>query len=662
MQFSLLGGCLVAASLFSCGAHADEIALSTLDLTKTNQGFGKARANLSVDGKPLSIAGQKFESGVGTHANSYLLVNLNRAATRFSAFVGVDDDTAGNPKSSVEFIIKAGDKVLWQSGVMKSGQAAQKVDIDVTGVEVLVLQVNDAGDGIDNDHANWADAKFTFAGAAPVTMAPIVRPPVILTPKPAMTPRINGPSIFGVRPNSPILYSVPATGARPMLFSATGLPKGLKLDAQTGRLSGSLAKAGEYQVVLSAKNALGTARKPFRIVVGETIALTPPMGWNSWNAWHANIDQEKILRSARALVAAGLDQHGWSYINIDDAWQGQRGGPLNAIQPHPQRFPDMKKLSDEIHDMGLKIGIYSSPWVTTYAHRVGGSSENPQGLWDAATMVKGTPNRETLPYDMGQYSFAAQDAQQWAQWGIDFLKYDWSPITLAETKTMNDALRASGRDVVFSLSNNVTQKLLAKIPEVSQHSNMWRTNTDITDTWNSIRLQGFNQDKWAPYSRPGHWNDPDMFEIGANGGGKPKRLTPDEQYTHVSQWCLLAAPLLLGNDLEHLDAFTIGLLSNDEVLEINQDALGKQATRVSKIGNTEVYSKTMEDGSIAVGLYNTGAIDDATVSANWADLGLKGSHRVRDLWRQKDLGVFKDKFAATVAPHGVVLVRMFPAK
>ncbi len=662
MKNSLLGGLLAATSLFISCAHADEIALSTLDLTKTNQGFGKARANLSVNGKPLSIAGQKFASGIGTHAASSLLVDLNQAATRFTALVGVDDDTNGNPKSSVQFMVKAGNKVLWESGVMKSGQSAQKVDVDVTGVQILQLIVTDAGDGIDNDHANWADAKITFAGAAPSAISPPVRPAVILTPKPAQTPRINGAPIFGVRPNSPFLYSIPATGARPMKFSAKGLPRGLKLDAATGRISGALQKKGEYQVTLSARNALGAAQKPFRIVVGETIALTPPMGWNSWNAWHANIDQDKILRSARALVAAGLDQHGWTYINIDDAWQGQRGGPLNAIQPNPQRFPDMKGLADEIHGMGLKIGIYSSPWVTTYAHRVGGSSENPQGIWDAATMVKGTPNRETLPYDMGKYSFARQDAKQWGIWGIDHMKYDWSPITLVETKWMNDALRASGRDIVFSLSNNVTQKLLDKIPAVSQHANTWRTNTDITDTWNSIRLQGFNQDKWAPYSRPGHWNDPDMFEIGANGGGKPKRLTPDEQYTHVSQWCLLAAPLLLGCDLEHLDAFTIGLLSNDEVIEINQDALGRQATRVAKDGDLEVFAKPLEDGSIAVGLYNVSAVEDATVTAKWADLGLKGGHRVRDLWRQQDLGVFADKFEATVAPHGVVLVRMFPAK
>jgi len=486
---------------------------------------------------------------------------------------------------------------------------------------------------------------------------------VPLTPKPGPAPRINGPKIFGVRPGAPFLYSIPATGNRPMSFSTEGLPAGLQLDAGTGRIAGVLRAPGEFRVTLRAKNAAGAAEKEFRIVVGETIALTPPMGWNSWNCWGTSIDQGKILRAAQAMVAAGLDQHGWSYINIDDTWQGRRGRPFNAIQPDSKRFPDMKGLAGKIHALGLKMGIYSTPWVTTYAGHVGGTSENQDGSWDPATLPRNSPfHKDILPYAVGKYHFATNDAKQWAAWEVDYLKYDWGPIDAAATQEMYNALRASGRDVVLSVSNNTSNTLFDVIGEVSKYANCWRVGTDINDSWRSLVTSGFGHDQWAPYARPGHWNDPDMFEIGAKGGGKPKKLTPDEQYTQVSLWCLLSAPLLIGCDMEHLDDFTIGLLSNDEVLDINQDALGKQATRVAGgQGDLNVYAKPLEDGSWAVGLFNRGGTA-TTVTVKWSDIGLNGKQMVRDLWRQKDLGVFDGQFGVIVAKHGVVLVRIFPAK
>ena len=198
-------------------------------------------------------------------------------------------------------------------------------------------------------------------------------------------------------------------------------------------------------------------------------------------------------------------------------------------------------------------------------------------------------------------------------------------------------------------------------------ANSWRLDGDIDDSWNSVKGEGFNNDKWAPYSRPGHWNDPDMLEVGANGGGKLKRLTPDEQYTHISQWCLLSAPLLLGCDLEHLDDFTIALLSNDEVIEIDQDTLGKQATCVREAGDFRVFAKPLDDGSWAVGLFNLGETWKRPDAVNWSSLKISGSQKVRDLWRQKDLGVFSDKFISTgsasesFAAHGwCALLRRIP--
>lgn len=448
-----------------------------------------------------------------------------------------------------------------------------------------------------------------------------------------------------------------------MTFGAKGLPKGLTLDEATGSIKGVLAEKGEYKVTLSAKNAKGSAKKEFRIVAGDTIALTPPMGWNSWNCWAESVNQEKVISSAKAMVDKGLRDHGWTYINIDDTWQGERGGEFHAIQPNPQRFADMKALCDQVHGMGLKIGIYSTPWTVSYAKRLGGSSENEEGKWDPNANLKAPIHSHKMPYEVGKYHFATNDAKQWAAWGFDYLKYDWGPVDTTNTLEMRDALVSTKRDIVYSLSNNGPGNIIKIIKDLAPLASAWRTTGDINDSWKSVQGIGFSQDKWAPYQTPGHYNDPDMLVVGQVGWGRlhPTKLTPDEQYSHISLWSLLGAPLLIGCDLAKLDDFTLGLLTNDEVLAVDQDVLCKQGVRVSSDSQLAVYSKPLEDGSLAVGLFNrTG--EKATVTAQWSDLKIKGKQQVRDLWRQKDLGKFDDKFEATVASHGVVFVRIAPAK
>ncbi len=263
----------------------------------------------------------------------------------------------------------------------------------------------------------------------------------ILTPKPPATPRINGARVFGVRPGSPFLFTIPATGDEPITFSAEGLPDGLTLDAKTGRITGKLAAAGEHKVKLTASNALGKDTKPLVIKVGEQICLTPPMGWNSWNCFAGAVDQEKVLAAAHAMVDSGLIKHGWTYVNIDDTWQGNRGGKYNGLQGN-EKFPDMQRLCDEIHALGLKPGIYSTPWVTSYASFPGGSSENPEGKWEKPTGPKQV-NKKILPWAVGKYPFAKNDAQQWADWGFDYLKYDWSPIEVPQIEEMLNAIKES---------------------------------------------------------------------------------------------------------------------------------------------------------------------------------------------------------------------------
>lgn len=483
----------------------------------------------------------------------------------------------------------------------------------------------------------------------------------ILTPKQGTEPHINGPSVLGVRPGHPVVYTIPATGIRPMRFSAKHLPKGIKVNKRTGQISGRIDKPGDYVITLIAENKKGKADREFKIVVGEHIALTPPMGWNSWNVYGSKVTQALILANAKAMVSSGLINHGWTYMNIDDTWQGKRGGKWGGIQPDA-KFPDMRGLSNEIHKMGLKFGIYSTPWVESYAHHIGGSSENPEGIFTRTE--KNVPrNRNLLPYAIGKYTFVDQDVKQWAAWDVDYLKYDWNPIELPETKKMYNALRESGRDIFLSLSNSTP---FAHIDSLSHYANSWRTGGDIRDNWKSIKSRLYSQDKWAPYAGPGHWNDPDMLVVGYVGWGHNEHLThltPDEQYTHISAWCLMSAPLLLGCDLTKLDPFTLSLLTNDEVLALDQDPLGKQATIVYREEENEmILAKDLAGGSKAAGLFNTGDQGTKEMVLKWSDLKISGPYIVRDLWRQKDLGTFNSEFKAEVPEHGVVLVSLRKAE
>jgi alpha-galactosidase len=485
---------------------------------------------------------------------------------------------------------------------------------------------------------------------APFTVAAPL--PDSLTPPPSPKPQINGPSIFGVRPGSPFLYLIPATGKRPMTFSAEKLPSGLVLNPSTGQITGSLPQADKHSVTLIARNSLGEAKKSFRIIVGEEIALTPPMGWNSYNVFDQDITQDIALKTAKIIKDSGLYQHGWTYVNIDDGWQGSRSGGEHALQPDPSKFTDIKSMIDQIHGMGLKVGIYHTPWITSYGGmkvkgRTGATSEAPDGAW-----VDDHKQHRAF----GKYSFVKTDADQFGRWGFDYLKYDWNPISLKETMDMNDALRRCGRDVVFSLSNSMKYNDAAQI---SPYAQLWRTSGDIQDTWGSIMWIGFRQLGWGKFLRPGHFNDPDMLCVGHVGWGKPRptRLTPDEQYTHISLWCMLSAPLIMGCDLTQLDPFTLGLLTNDEVLAINQDALCKAPVCLNDKSPQKVYIKELEDGSKAVALFNTG--DQSTsMTLDWKQAGFSGKQTLRDLWRQKDLGVFDEQYATEVPKHGVVLLKI----
>ena len=497
----------------------------------------------------------------------------------------------------------------------------------------------------------------------------------ILTPPAPLHPRINSAKVFGVRPNAPILYKIATTGERPMKFEVDNLPQGVTLDNEKGLLSGSIAKEGTYLLTLRATNAKGSDERELKIKVGDEIALTPPMGWNSWNCWGPTVSQEKVLSSARALIEQGMAEYGWTYINIDDGWQGKRGGEYNAVQPN-DKFPDMKALADELHSQGLKLGIYSGPWVSTYAGHAGTHSDNPEGTYD--WIEQGWCNedmRMTLPDDPkrfirrrhwrhGEYTWEKADSRQWADWGVDYLKYDWKPNDVYYTRQMHDALKECGRDIVYSISNTAPFADAYAFKELTQ---CWRTTGDIRDTWESISSIGFQQqDRWAAFHGPGHWGDADMLVVGMVGGWKSaphfSQLTPDEQYTHITLWAMLASPMLIGCDIALMDDFTRSLLCNFEVNDILQDPLGMRAAPFYRDDRHVVYVKILENGDLAVAMFNL-TTEPLTFEIEPRALGLWDKPAmVRDVWRQQVVTYVYpgDTFTVDVAPHGVVLYRLSP--
>lgn len=629
---------LVLLSLSACAgltATAGTFPLDTLDLQFMEQGWGEPRATRSVDGHGLSIGGQKFDRGVGTHANSSFRLNLHSQGERLEAKVGVDDEIG--KRGSVIFKVIGDGKTIWESGLMRGGEPPKELAVSVEGVKTLLLLVNDGGDDINYDHADWAEASIIMKEGKPEAIAPVREPAVILTPKASPKPRINGAKVLGVRPGSPVLFTVPVSGQQPISYSANKLPPGLTLNPANGQITGALRERGTYIVKLRAKNPAGAAERPLKIVCGDLIALTPPMGWNSWNCFGCDVNEANVRAAADAMVRSGLTQHGWTYINIDDCWEAGRD-PEGKILSN-QKFPNMKALTDYVHSRGLKIGLYSSPGPKTCAGHE------------------------------GSYQHEAQDAAQYGEWGFDYLKYDWCSYggiapnpthaqLLKPYQVMRAALDKAPRDIVFSLCQYGMGNVWEWGAEVG--GNCWRTTGDITDTWNSMANIGFGQAGHEKYAQPGRWNDPDMLVVGYVGWSakvRPTHLTPNEQYTHISLWCLLCSPLLIGCDMTRLDQFTLNLLTNDEVLEVNQDPLGRQAARISRSGSLEVWAKEMEDGTKVAGLFNRGE-EESLVSVTWAQLGLSGKQKVRDLWRQKDLGKYAEKFEASVPRHGVALIKI----
>jgi len=357
------------------------------------------------------------------------------------------------------------------------------------------------------------------------------------------------------------------------------------------------------------------------------LAKTPTMGWNSWNLFKSRVNDEIVRGIADAMVSSGMRDAGYTYVNIDDTWEGEQRDAQGNITTN-SKFPDMKSLADYVHSKGLKLGIYTSPGPNTCAG-----------------------------YE-GTYGHEEQDARTFATWGIDYVKYDWCGARTLYTdeemqavyQKFGEALQKTGRPIVYSLCQYGRSDVWKWAPDVG--GNLWRTTGDISDRWDSMTRIGFGQNDLAPYAKPGHWNDPDMLEVG-NGG-----MTNDEYRTHMSLWSILAAPLLAGNDIRSMTPEIKSILMNNEVIAINQDKAGMQGKRVWQAGDQEVWVRELIGNSHAIALFNRGPAP-ADVSLKWSDLGIrKNPKSVRDLWQHKDIEISGPEYKVSVPMHGVVFLRI----
>ena len=641
--------------------------VDSLDLSRAPLRRPRGQRGQTTPPPPLvfKLGGVTYPHAVPLQSDGDVTIDLGGSATRFVSMIGIDDGTpppAGanpappQPAGSVVFAAWVDGKKAFESEVMKRGDAPKPVSIDLTGAKKLVLAAVDANDGTAGDNADWAGAAIIAVPGqqAQIRVAPPANEaaPTIAAIRSA-SPMVNYPRITGATPGRSFLFRIPASGGYgPLVFSSRNLPEGLALDSATGIISGVLKNEGRTEVPVSVKARDGRMSNAVITIVGgkDALALTPPLGWNSWNVWAAQVDEAKVRAAADGMVKSGLAAQGYTYINIDDAWEGSRNAAGEITSN--EKFPDMKALTDYIHAKGLKVGIYSSPGPRTCQQRFAGS-----------------------------YQHEEQDARTWAKWGFDYIKYDWCSYTDVEPLAarapleslqkpyvlMRGVLDRLDRDFVFSLCQYGWGNVWEWGEKVG--GDLWRVTGDITDTWVSMSAIGFQQTGHEKFAGPGHWNDTDMLVVGHVGWGRaekprPTNLTPNEQLTHISLWALQAAPLLTGNDLSQMDDFTTNLLGNREVLAINQDPLGKAAGRVWADNWTQVWARPLSDGTMAVGLFNR-APEPMPVTVKFADIGVGDLPPIRFPWTQTDMGAWAGsgkEYTATVPRHGVVLVKIGKTK
>ena len=540
-------------------------------------------------------------------------------------------------------------------------------------------------------------AGVSFAGiVSPNTNLNEREQQIIAAVKPGDAPRFNGARMVGIHPGTPFSYSIAVNGERPVTFSAKRLPAGLKLDPQTGVITGTLSKSQKYPFTVTAENSAGKASEKITIVSGDALALTPPMGWNSYDAYGDSVCESEVLTNAEWLKEH-LQPLGWDTVVVDFRWydqlasdkpQNPKGDLIDEYGrciPAPNRFPSATNgagftaLADQIHAMGLKFGIHIMRGIPRLAVErnlpIAGSTFTAA----QAVLPVGDPNRECV-WNQDMYGVNATNAagkawyasiaKQYAAWGVDYIKCDdianlqrGRIYDAEEIEALSTALKHSGRSIVLSLSPGATP--VSHGAHVARFANLWRISPDFWDNWRSLN-RNFNLfARWTPYTGPSHWPDGDMIPFGhicqRNCDVHPDRwtrFTRDEQLTLMSLWALASSPLMLGMNLPDNDAWTTAILSNPEVLAVDQDSLGKPPQRIASPNGPDIWVKPLADGSRAVGFFNRTSLPMKVV-LRWRDLrksGIRSRPDIRDLWLRKDLGR-QTEFTAELPAHGCLLVR-----
>ena len=619
--------------------------VETLDLSNMTAGYKQTLARKSVDENPLRLGGLVYPHGIGTHANSVMNVDLKGGVDRFLCMVGLDDEGKDNA-AKVIFKVVADGKTLFDSGTKINGEKPSLVNVDLRGAKRLTLSATAPNNENTWAHADWAGAMFLLdddstARPESVSLAPNASirsfpPPFV----PGEAPGIYGAQIFGCTPKKPFLQRVWATGKAPFKFTSDRLPKGLTLDSQSGIISGKIDDVGNYDFAIGVSNAKGKAVVPMSIICGERkLAQTPPMGWNAWNVFGETVSVAKVKEQADLLIETGLAQMGYNYVIIDDTWQARRDTDGSIFSN--KRFGDVTELADYLHERGLKLGLYS------------------------------TPNLETCSGYAGSYGHEEQDAMAYADWGVDYLKYDWCQVGSNKENTtpevmkeaygkMRKALDKAPRDIVWALTPYGFGEAYKWAGDLG--ANSWFTDVGIQDTFESIRKNGERMGDLGKYAGPGHWNDPGWLMVGKFSPNQPRfsNLRAAELQLQMTQWSVVGAPLIMSCDLRQLDPNKLypvntSLLTNPEVLAVNQDILGVPARRTG--WETEAWIKPLIDGTTAVALLNK-SDGPREVRVSWWDIGRSGKQMVRDLWQREDLGEYDQEFKAFVPRHGAMLIKI----
>jgi len=629
---------------------ADAIWLDSLNLTPVST-EGKLKASVTTWGRPITLADVEYPHGLSFAGTSEMTIDLHGSATRFDAMVGVDDEAVDRGAIIITVVVDG--KTAFDSGVMHGGDDPKPVSVDLTNAKKLTLRVTSTEASHFGDHGDFAGAMIRFAPGVTEMPETFVAPPVSQAPiyvAVAAEPAIHGPRTVGFSSGRPFVYHVPATGQAPLKFAASGLPTGLTIDVATGAITGKAA-AGTAAVTISVSNSRGKATRSLSLICGERkLGQTPPMGWYSYGVYGDSLTDAKVRDAADVLVETGLAAHGYQYVVIGDSWQGGRDTDGNI---HPNaRFPDMKALAAYVHGKGLKFGLYTAATPSTCSGFAGSGGHEEQ------------------------------DARSYADWGVDYVTADWCPDAAKKadggTKTattseiaaqftaLGTALAKTDRDIFYAvtISDKMGGDDVARAMDAaaSTRPNSFESAGGLYDSSAVIAKYAVDRLKSAPASSAGNWSFPGMLFVGRTGYPKLKytALTPAEQMAQMTMWSMLEAPLFFSSDLEHLNPNalnhdTTALLTNDEVLDINQNALGKPPALLFTSMNAMTWTKPLSDGRVAVALFN---LSKSPMSLNvaWTDLGLAGTQPIRDLWTHKDLTPQSVGFESNVPAHGVTFI------